>query len=152
MNKLFGFAAMIALGQAAHGEPLANSYLTVENFPQVRVLLGDEAKNGCWTNLSESRTYAEDKLREIGFDVVSADARADWLLYIGVASSRDGGRCFGAVRTEAMAGARLINLPDGPITSARISENGNTFIGYQNANTLVLDLVREHTDAIAEEQ
>lgn len=149
MKNIVGFAAMVALGQTALAEPLTSSYLTVQSFPKVRVELSDEAQNGCWTNLSESRTYAEDKLRELGFEVASADEQVDWLLYIAVSGVRSQSLCFGAVRVEGRAGARLINLPDGPIISAPVSESGEIFTGRQNANTLVLDLVREHADAIA---
>lgn len=43
------------------------------SFTNVSVRLADDARNGCWTNLGEVKTYAEDKLTLKGFTVVPHD-------------------------------------------------------------------------------
>ena len=37
-----------------------------EDTNQIKVLIVDEATDGCWTNLLESKKYVEDKLQLLG--------------------------------------------------------------------------------------
>ena len=41
-------------------------FLTPENVGDVHVHISDRAVNGCWTNLKESREYAEEQLKMRG--------------------------------------------------------------------------------------
>ena len=44
-------------------------YLTPENVGDIHVHISDRAVNGCWTNLKESREYAEEQLKMRGYTI-----------------------------------------------------------------------------------
>lgn len=52
----------------------AEQFYSPDDFQTASVRLLDDAKNGCWTNIGETKTYAEDQLRLRGLDVVQRDS------------------------------------------------------------------------------
>ena len=105
-------AALIAL-MLTFGLPAGASVWDLDNFKlydvkSIQVVLNDNAKGACWTNLKEVREYAEEKLRMQGAKINSdATTSLDLNTYafrISVNSARlykDGsGPCYGNVTTE----------------------------------------------------
>ncbi|WP_170482589.1 hypothetical protein [Ruegeria arenilitoris] len=63
----FALAAAIAIPASAKAGPrVLEDVVSPKNLETVSVVIEDEAKDGCWTNIGEARTYAEDKLSELG--------------------------------------------------------------------------------------
>ena len=50
------------------------TYHDLKNLKYVDVILMDKAKNACWTNLTETRQYAEEKLRSVNAKLFSSDS------------------------------------------------------------------------------
>ena len=40
-----------------------------DSLGPVRILIDDQAKGGCWTNLGEVENYAADKLKQRGYEI-----------------------------------------------------------------------------------
>jgi hypothetical protein len=47
------------------------TYADIKNLKHIEVILDDKAKNACWTNFTESRQHAEEKLRGAGATLFS---------------------------------------------------------------------------------
>lgn len=118
--------------------------ITPESFEDISVRIGDDARNGCWTNLREVKTYAEDKLALRGFTVVEHDETTrpstpdNAVLNVGVLSSRsrDGG-CFGVISIDLMA---TLNWKDYLSLKGSIGAGSNRiFAKAKNSNVLVLE-------------
>lgn len=53
------------------GDPLTDGeWLKEMGIKNVKIVIQDQVKDGCWTNLKEVREYAEEKLRIIGLKVI----------------------------------------------------------------------------------
>ena len=50
------------------------TYHDLKNLKYVDVILMDKAKNACWTNLTETRQYAVEKLRSANATLFSSDS------------------------------------------------------------------------------
>ena len=65
----------------------------------VTVFINDQAGDGCWTNLGEVKTYAEDKLELLGLEVLSSDGSdlfaGAYEYLIVLIAEREGLSCFG---------------------------------------------------------
>ena len=44
------------------------------SYQEVKLVMNDEVKNGCWTNLKEVREYAEEKIKMSGMTLNVGDA------------------------------------------------------------------------------
>ena len=79
------------------------TYSDLKNL-KVNVLLADSAKGACWTNLTESREYAEEKLRSAGATVVLPPSVPDYVLRLNVMSRRNKALplCYGSIRVELL--------------------------------------------------
>lgn len=119
--------------------------ITPDSFTDVSVRLADDARNGCWTNLGEVKTYAEDKLELKGFTVVShSDERPNSsdqaVMNVHIVSSRaKSGGCFGVIAVDLLSaliwdGKMSITGPVG-LGTKRI------FTRAQNTNILALETV-----------
>ena len=64
----------------------------------IYVLLEDNAKGGCWTNLREVREYAEEKLRIAGYSTAAKDKIYEARLFVDVLAYKSNGQCLGAIR------------------------------------------------------
>lgn len=72
MRALFAvFLSMIASVALAEERP---HLFTPEQIKIGEVSLVDNAKNGCWTNLKESREYLEEQFRLNGYELLSQEA------------------------------------------------------------------------------
>ncbi len=128
--------------------------MTTDNVPGVEVVVHDDAVGGCWTNIGEAKTYAEDKLRELGYSIFVEDENAEdgkqMDFYITVNSGRSAlGTCYGAVTIELLAPAELTYSKGR--SYAVLGDIGYTFVGRENANVLVLEVIKKLTDEMTPE-
>ena len=119
------------------------TYSDLRKF-KVSVFIGDDAKDACWTNLTESREYAEEKLRSAGATVVPHASKTNYVLLVRVKSVRDKAfrSCFGSIGVE-LATSTMIN---GRLHEATAIESGTIFMGLQNANSRVIESIQSFFD------
>ena len=108
------------------------------------VLLADSAKGACWTNLTESREYAEEKLRSAGATVVLPPSVPDYVLRLNVMSRRNKAfkLCYGSIRVELLT-PTMVN---GRNHEALAIYNHAIFMGRQNVNTDVVESIQTFFD------
>ena len=70
----------------------------------------DDAKDGCWTNIGEVRTYIEDKLAENGAVIVEGKKDAGVVLNFQILSRRTSGFCYGSMTISLNVGADVLGL------------------------------------------
>jgi len=108
----------------------------------VDVILDDEATNACWTNLKESREYAEEKLRGLGATLYDDEDKyfgQYYAMVINVQSKRlDIGVCFGAIAISLETGTQLNDTFHRGVLKSMVS----SFTGTQNANNMVIDQIQ----------
>ena len=118
-------------------------YPTPSSFGSVQVAVADDASDGCWTNLGEVKTYAEDILRNLNYSVSSGDAPGTFL--IGVTSERaSNGKCYGSVSIQMY---KLQEI-DGLFGFLEVAETGGIFVNHDNANIVTLNYVKKLTDEL----
>ena len=114
----------------------------VKSIKQIEVILEDNATNACWTNLKESREYAEEKLRGLGATLYDNEEKYFghyYVLTIHVQSKRlDIGLCFGAVSISLKTGTEINDVFHFAVQKSVMS----SFTGTQNANTIVIDQIQ----------
>lgn len=120
--------------------------LNPDTFGSAQISLGDGATGGCWTNLGEAKTYAEDNLRGLGYTVASV---AQGVFLVSVNSQRmSNGKCYGDIGIQ-MWRSEIVN---GLFGLLEVASSSQIFVGYDNANILVLDQIKSLIDEMAEEQ
>ena len=63
---------------------------------KVFIQIVDKAKEGCWTNISETRRYIQKKLSEVGIQVIDDQSKTDLTLKFTLLAQRTGhGWCYG---------------------------------------------------------
>ena len=68
---------------------------SIQNF-KVFVQVIDKAKEGCWTNISETRKYIKNKLSESGAKIIDDQSKTDLTLKFAIVAQRTGhGWCYG---------------------------------------------------------
>ncbi len=145
MLRIIPFALAAALAIPASAKAwILEDIVTPDNLEKVAVRVFDSAENGCWTNIGETRTYAEDKLKELGYVVVKDPQKADLRLDLSVNSERSTGGCWGSLDVELKTHASL--LSGHGFADAIVGEIGTSFVDYDNANILILDCVKDIFD------
>lgn len=143
LGNLKGAAFSVSITLALTSTPAAAwvaENVTPENFGPIEVLIFDLASDGCWTNLGEVRTYAEDKLTEIGFEVVESSAGK---FIVRVHSERAGtDLCYGSINTSIGLAIPHNRMYGG----LQVGEDGMIFANYRNANTITLNWVKKHIE------
>ena len=121
------------------------TYSDLKNL-KVNVLLHDSAKDACWTNLTESREYAEEKLRSAGATVVLPTSVPDYVLRLNVMSRRNKAfkLCYGSIRVELLT-PTMVN---GRNHEALAIYNHAIFMGRQNVNTDVVESIQNLFDYV----
>ena len=118
---------------------------TYSDLPPISVAVDDQATGGCWTNIGEVKTYAEDKLRMAGADVIETAGASGTLapgaalLAIRVKTERNNavGFCWGFMSMDLVIGSKKDNML-GLFTYANTAA---TLMRNSNVNNDVLDLV-----------
>ena len=128
---------LIGLTYEASAAELKNIKATVQ--------LQDKATNGCWTNLKETRKYAEKKLRIKGiqtgdFDVPDFFSNEFWLWIEVHAARTAAGHCTGYMSAELLS---FFSLNDHFYTVSRHSLLDRAFIPSSNMNNDILDHVKD---------
>ena len=139
MKNLFAaIAVLIATSTGAFA--IDQDFL--KSIKHVDVILDDEATNACWTNLKESREYAEEKLRGLGATLYDDEDKyfgQYYAMVINVQSKRlDIGVCFGAIAISLETGTQLNDTFHRGVLKSMVS----SFTGTQNANNMVIDQIQ----------
>ena len=119
----------------------------------VRVKLLDDAKDGCWTNLRETREYAEEKLRLKGANIVPEFIYGDhdYQFSVGVVAGRlnINGKCTANIKLQLITMVNLKNSSGDYVTHfAGVHINEHLIIGYNKVNNNVLDYVKVFIDQL----
>ena len=68
----------------------------------------DKAKEGCWTNISETRKYIKNKLSESGAKLIDDQSKTDLTLKFAILAKRTGhGWCYGNMSLRLTANVML---------------------------------------------
>ena len=124
----------------------AADYFTANDFKNlgsISVVLKDEARDACWTNLTESREYAEEKVLMSGSKPSIVEDRSwgrDYLLIVKVGSHRSEalGLCFGNIEISLITGAEY----NGFVHEAGLARYNAYFMGLNNANQEVINSIQ----------
>jgi hypothetical protein len=117
---------------------------TKENISPVRVAIVDNATNGCWTNLNETKDYADAQLELAGIKVTNEFTARSYLV-LKVSSKRaQNGLCFGDISLDLFG---WVNWGEGR-AYVSLMDFGNSFTNANNANLDTLDQVKEFTSQI----
>ena len=80
---------------------------SIKNF-KVFVQVIDKAKEGCWTNISETRKYIKNKLSETGAKLIDDQSKTDLTLKFSILAQRTGhGWCYGNMSLSLTANVML---------------------------------------------
>lgn len=75
---------------------------------KVFVQIIDKAKQGCWTNISDTRKYIQNKLSESGVSLIDDQSKTDLTLKFSLVAQRTGhGWCYGNLSLNLTANVRL---------------------------------------------
>lgn len=111
---------------------------------KVVVAIYDEARGGCWTNIVEAKSYAEDKLMLKGAKVVKYMDDAQLVLNILVKTfpylEQLPSNCIGTLEISLEKGVRS----KGNKWKATMSEHKVQFIYYKPMNDVVLEELQKH--------
>ena len=106
--RKFVFITLIIFGTTSK---LCAQYVD-QNFSikeyKVFVQILDKANKGCWTNISETERYIQNKLSESGNNVIADQSKTDLTLKFSVFAQRTGhGWCYGNMSLNLTANVRL---------------------------------------------
>ena len=143
MTKLLAILVAFLMTVSTQASTQDMTYSDLRKF-KVSVFIADDAKDACWTNLTESREYAEEKVRSAGATVVPHASIPDYVVVVRVRSVRDTafGSCFGSIRLELVT-STMVN---GRRHEATAIESGAIFMGLQNANSRVIQSIQSFFD------
>ena len=80
---------------------------SIKDF-KVFVQVIDKAKEGCWTNISETRKYIKNKLSESGAKLIDDQSKTDLTLKFAILAQRTGhGWCYGNLSLTLTANVML---------------------------------------------
>ena len=111
----------------------------------MEVTIIDDATGSCWTNLLESKKYAEDKLKLLGVNVSSdpdifpSISEKIYELGIHVHARRSSDYCFGKIKIF-IGGYAYIN---GKRHYANIYDEGLLVLRYNSLNNAILDFISD---------
>lgn len=123
---------------------------SLRDFSSVQVLSLDGAKGGCWTNMGVAETYAADRLRSRGANVVmgkqyySTHQNGHVIFHIVVDASRNGQWCYGTYGVKIQT---FLEEGDRQQPNVIYSDRGGYAMDQGNFNNYVLDVI---SDAINE--
>ena len=80
---------------------------SIKNF-KVFVQIIDKAKQGCWTNISETRRFIQEKLAEDNVQLIDDQSKTDLTLKLAILAQRTGhGWCYGNMSLSLTANVML---------------------------------------------
>ena len=98
---------IIAISASSTSAQYVDPNFSIKDF-KVFVEVIDRAKQGCWTNISETRRYIQKKLSEVGIQVIDDQSKTDLTLKFALLAQRTGhGWCYGNMSLRLTANVRL---------------------------------------------
>ena len=95
MRKLIIFLIITVGFATSASSQYVDPNFSIQNF-KVFVQVIDNAKEGCWTNISETRKYIKNKLSGRGAKIVDDQSKTDLTLRFAIMAQRTGhGWCYG---------------------------------------------------------
>ena len=145
MTKLLAILVAFLMTVSTQASTQDMTYSDLRKF-KVSVFIADDAKDACWTNLTESREYAEEKLRSAGATVVLPPSVPDYFLRLNVMSRRNKALplCYGSIRVELLT-PTMVN---GRNHEALAIYSYAIFMGRQNVNTDVVESIQTFFDYV----
>ena len=105
----------------------------------IHITIDDQALQGCWTNLRESKEYAAGKIETLGVTVEENWDDAEFILAISVQAQRlKTGQCFGHVHVMIF---KVTSLVSGIGGIHVVSTKGGISFNPKNLNYFVLDVI-----------
>lgn len=142
------FAMMVAVFFSTSGT--ANAWYSIhankDTIDQISVHLIDRTEGLCWTNLRESREYAEEKLGIVGYNVTSDIERSsrEYRFEIEVAAFRSDNQCVGHYTVNIGTANKL----DGLVGMHLIGTTSGYGVNPENFNEWVLELIARMVDSM----
>jgi len=141
LKSIFAIIVLLFSTSASFAQQSALEYL--KEIKHIEVFLADRATDACWTNLTETREYAEEKIRMAGGSVYEAGtpkAHGEYYsLNVKVISKRAPNElCFGWIEVDLTTGSRV----NGRFHIAVVKNRASIFSNYSNVNTEVIGLVQ----------
>ena len=143
--RTFLIALLMTLATQAGADFM--TYKDLKNLKLIEVIIADRAKNACWTNLTESRKHAEEKLRVAGAtlfrpdrDKRSEDGYYFLLLKVRSRRSETFNTCYGSIKIDI---STLFTI-NGRLHIATGFEYSTIFSGFSsNVNKGVIESIQE---------
>ncbi|MDG2295944.1 MAG: hypothetical protein P8L41_09720 [Paracoccaceae bacterium] len=117
----------------------------LKNLKYIEVLIDDKAKDGCWTNLRESREYAEEKLRSVGATLYNGQEKIygeHYILSLQVRSHRNKKLpiCYGSIEIQLMTVSMINGFSHSSLPPVGYN---NVFMGLDNANNVMIQAIQD---------
>ena len=103
---LLALTLVVGLANVAYSQYVDPDF-SIKDY-KVFVQVIDKAKEGCWTNSSETRKYIENKLSESGAKLIDDQSKTDLTLKFAILAQRTGhGWCYGNMSLRLTANVML---------------------------------------------
>lgn len=79
MQKFMLILAIIVVSASSTSAQYVDPNFSIKNF-KVFVQIIDKAKQGCWTNISDTRNFIQNKLSESGVQLIDDQSKTDLTL------------------------------------------------------------------------
>ena len=107
MQKFILMLAMIVGTATSTSAQYVDQNFSIKDL-KVFVEIIDKAKEGCWTNISDTRKYIQNKLSESGVSLIDDQSKTDLTLKFSLVAQRTGhGWCYGNLSLNLTANVRL---------------------------------------------
>ena len=146
MQKLFKIFLLVFVSNS-FTEPVdayTSKEFSLKMLEKIEVVIDDQLRDGCWTNLGEVKTYTEDKLRSKGATIGElpfSEAKYGFYYFrvTGFGSRALNGYCVGYIELELVSFADVFGIRQ--LTS--VYQNGYIRISSKgsNLNNEILDIV-----------
>ena len=146
MQKLFKIFLLVFVSNS-FTEPVdayTSKEFSLKMLEKIEVVIDDQLRDGCWTNLGEVKTYTEDKLRSKGAsigDLPFTDANYGFYYFrvTGFGSRLNNGMCIGYIELELVSFAEVFEIWQ----KISVYNRGHMRMSSQdsNLNNEILDIV-----------
>ena len=107
MRKFILMLAIIVGAASSTSAQYIDPKFSIKDF-KVFIQIIDKAKEGCWTNISETRRYIQKKLSEDGVKLTDDQSKTDLTLKFELLAQRTGhGWCYGNMSLRLTANVML---------------------------------------------
>ena len=107
MQKFILMLAMIVGTATSTSAQYVDQNFSIKDL-KVFVEIIDKAKEGCWTNISDTRKYIQNKLSESGVSLIDDQSKTDLTLKFSLVAQRTGhGWCYGNLSLNLTANVKL---------------------------------------------